>query len=389
MVLREMVSAWGMKPTCVENGREALDRLEGAIAEGNPFSLALVDVAMPEMDGPELERRILSDSRYASLPVIVLATFDRHEGTQWVLKPVSPTDLLPLVIAAVAGGSDARQSHAGVEPSPASRLSDAPLRVLLAEDNPVNQKVATRLLEKRGFEVVVAQDGQKVLDLSAKDRFDVILMDVQMPVMDGLDATAAIRAREQGGETRTPIVGLTAHAMEGDRERCLAAGMDGYVTKPIRPDELFVSIDRAITQSRLPGAALAGKFGVFDRDAALEFVGGDEEILRQVIEAFLAEWPGLLKSAQEAMTGADDARLCFAAESIKDHLGVLAAHAAYSAANEMESACHARQIVRARAAFNRLQEEIDALRSLLTASLEDGNDATPPATSVSETAPPA
>jgi two-component system, sensor histidine kinase and response regulator len=387
-ILREMLSAWGMKPACVENGREALEQLESASTEGHPFSLALVDVAMPEMDGPELERRIMSDSRYGSLPVIVLATFDRHEGTQWVLKPASPTDLLPLVIAAVAGRSETRPIRAGAEPSAALHRPGAPMRVLLAEDNPVNQKVATRLLEKRGYAVVVAENGQKVLDLAMRERFDVILMDVQMPVMDGLDASAAIRMREQGGETRTPIVGLTAHAMEGDRERCLAAGMDGYVTKPIRPDDLFAAIDRAIAQSRAPAAASAGKSGVFDRDAALEFVGGDEQILRQVIEAFLAEWPNLLESAREAMAGVDDERLCFAAESIKDHLGVLAARAAYSAANEMESACHAHQLVRARSAFDRLQEEIEALRVILAAALEDASDAVPHAQSDSEIAPP-
>jgi PAS domain S-box-containing protein len=261
-ILEEMLSAWRLKPTLAESGRQAMSSLEKALDAGLPFPLVLVDANMPEMDGFALVEQLRRNPGLAGAIIMMLSSASqsgdaarcRELGVAAHLtKPIGQSELLDAILLAVGG-----KLHAA---APASRpgthdpLREPPrgLRILLAEDNHVNQMLAVRLLEKRGYHVQVANDGREALEKLKAADFDLVLMDVQMPVMGGFEATAAVREMEKSTGKHIPIVALTAHAVKGDRERCLAAGMDGYIGKPIRSEELFEQIEALI-----PGVPLAG-----------------------------------------------------------------------------------------------------------------------------------
>jgi two-component system sensor histidine kinase/response regulator len=252
-ILSGMLLRWEMKPVLVEGGAEALAELATALQEGAPFPLIITDLLMPAMDGFGLIERIRQKPELAT-PTIMMLTSAGHRGdavrckelgvAAYLMKPIRQSELRE-AIARVLGA----RGHEGAIPLVTryslgdARDPDAILRILLAEDNAVNQRLATRLLEKRGHRVMVAANGHEAIDAYAKETFDLVLMDVQMPEMDGFEATAAIREKEKATGTRLPIIALTAHAMKGDRERCLAAGMDGYLSKPIRSQELDEILD--------------------------------------------------------------------------------------------------------------------------------------------------
>lgn len=247
-ILKGMLLRWQMKPTCVDGGELALEELSSAYRAGRPFGLILTDMNMPAMSGFEMIEEIRKRPELSTATIMML-TSSGHRGdaarckelgvSAYLLKPVRQSDLRE-AIARVLG---ARPQDGAIPLITRFSLHDArepkeSLRVLLAEDNLVNQRLAVRLLEKRGHRVLVAANGLEALNALAKEQFDLVLMDVQMPEMDGLEATAAIRQREKGTGMHQPVVALTAHAMKGDQEKCLAGGMDGYLTKPIRPQEL-------------------------------------------------------------------------------------------------------------------------------------------------------
>ncbi len=247
LILSEMLRSWGMAPTCVEDGRAALEAMEQAQASGKPFPIVALDFDMPRMDGCEVAERVRQIPALAGTKILLLTSADGREeiargqkaGVDARLrKPIKQSDLLSAILS-VFGASASVTGQAEPRHDPAAVRYAAPLRILLAEDNPVNRTVASRLLEKRGHTVLPAVDGAEALSLLERQEIDLVLMDIQMPVMDGLQATAAIRRKEKGGGRRLPIVAMTAYAMEGDRERCLAAGMDGYVAKPIQAEELY------------------------------------------------------------------------------------------------------------------------------------------------------
>jgi len=247
-VLEGMLKRWEMKACSAESGEEALKRLCEAREAGEPYGLILTDMHMPGMDGFELVERIREKPELSAATIMML-TSAGHRGdaarcqelgvSAYLLKPIRQTELREAV-ARVLGAQEQKSAIPLITRYSLqdAREPSASLRVLLAEDNPVNRRLATRLLEKRGHSVAVAGDGREALAAIAKERFDLVLMDLQMPEMDGFEATAAIREKEKTSGAHLWIVALTAHAMKGDRERCLAGGMDGYLTKPIRPQEL-------------------------------------------------------------------------------------------------------------------------------------------------------
>jgi two-component system sensor histidine kinase/response regulator len=247
-ILEGMLRRWEMKSTLVEGGVEALAEVSSAQNEGKPYGLILMDMHMPKMDGFELVERIRHRPEL-SAPTIMMLTSAGHRGdaercrklgiAAYLLKPIRQSELRE-AIARLLG---AREQIGAIPLVTRYSLHDARdpdtvLRILVAEDNAVNQRLAVRMLEKRGHRVVVAANGREALDALAKDTFDLVFMDVQMPEMDGFEATAGIRKREEGTGRHQVVVALTAHAMKDDRERCLASGMDAYLSKPIGPREL-------------------------------------------------------------------------------------------------------------------------------------------------------
>jgi two-component system sensor histidine kinase/response regulator len=263
-ILEGMLTRWGMKPSQVESGNEALKALADAQAAGEPYRVILTDMHMPKMDGFGFIERI-RENQHLSAATIMMLTSAGHRGdaarcqalgiSAYLLKPIRQSEL-KVAIARILGAAEHNDELPLITRYSLGDAGEASrsLRILLAEDNPVNQRLAVRMLEKRGHRVAVSCNGREALEALAADAFDLILMDVQMPEMDGFEATAAIRKNEAGSGKRMPIVALTAHAMKGDRERCLANGMDEYLAKPIRPEELDELLEHFI-QTRGRAAA--------------------------------------------------------------------------------------------------------------------------------------
>ena len=249
-LLGEMLRRWGMQPELVASGAEALTMLQEADRSRPAFALLLVDAQMPDMDGFTLVERVRQQADLCKITIMMLTSSGQRGDAArcrrlgiaaYLVKPIVQSQLLDAILNVL--GTRAQQAcPAPLVTRHSLREGQRSLRVLLAEDNVVNQVLACRLLEKQGHTVVVAGDGRKALQALEKQKFDLVVMDVSMPEMDGFEAAAAIRAREGGTRSHIPIIAMTAHAMKGDRERCLAAGMDAYVSKPIQASELFEAI---------------------------------------------------------------------------------------------------------------------------------------------------
>jgi CheY-like chemotaxis protein len=244
----------------------------------------------------------------------------------------------------------------------------APLRILLAEDGLVNQKVAVSLLEQRGHEVMVANDGQEALAALERRSFDVVLMDVQMPTMDGLEATALIRRKEQESGLHTPIIAMTAYAMKGDRERCLAAGMDGYIAKPIRAKDLYAVVEGIVAGARGSPAqdrGTAQNQETIDRASVLEQTGGSVETLRELVELFAKECPKLMSKMRDAITNNASSELQQAAHTLKGSIQIFGAKRPAAAALRLETMGRDRNLAGAEEAWAALIREIDWLMPIL------------------------
>ena len=258
-ILAEILESWQMAAVGVATAGEALDALRAAVAAGQPFHLVLTDALMPDVDGFTLAAQIAADDRLKAVKIVLLTSAGLaaprgRRAARFVatlVKPVKQSELLDAIVTAFAA-PDGRPG-AGVRNRRASRRAAPALRVLVAEDNPTNQKLVSVLLDQQGHHVSIVNDGRLAVERAAQEPFDIILMDVQMPGMGGLDATAAIREAERRTGRHIPIVALTARAMAGDREQCLAAGMDAYVSKPVRAEELFAAID-AVAGAGAPAA---------------------------------------------------------------------------------------------------------------------------------------
>jgi two-component system, sensor histidine kinase and response regulator len=232
-----------------------------------------------------------------------------------------------------------------------------PRRVLLVEDNAVNQRVAIGLLERRGHRVTAVGNGRDALDQLEAVSFDIVLMDLQMPVMSGLDATAAIRARERATGGHVPIVAMTAHAMAGDRDRCLDAGMDGYLSKPVDPQLLFAAVEQHAATVAVPVASATP--AIFDMAALLGRVAGDRELMIEVIRLFLEDYPGRLRNIAVAMDANDADAVRIAAHALKGAAGSLGAVAVYETSSALEQLGAEGRLDAARATWERLLVDVE------------------------------
>jgi CheY-like chemotaxis protein/HPt (histidine-containing phosphotransfer) domain-containing protein len=401
-----------MRSTAVDGGQAALNALDQAAAGGQPFQLLLLDVMMPEMDGFAVAQEIQRRPVLASIPIIMLSSGGRQSESAYreagvagaLMKPIKQSDLLSLIQTTLGAAAPGQPAHARLQAAD----SGARLRILLAEDHPVNQKLAVRLLEKQGHEVVVASTGREALVALgmrpqkegeegglqapraaevAPPPFDLVLMDVQMPEMGGFEATALIRAREKATGGHIPIIAMTAHAMKGDRERCLEAGMDGYVSKPIQPRELWQAIQQvAAAAGRRPvpetrQASSAGSVDaaeVLDSAEALRRVGDDLGTLRELVDLFIEDYPRRLADARAALAAGDARKFYVAAHTLKGAVGTLGGKAAYQAAARLEATDLARDRAQAEEACAALEEALEHLQPALLALVREDQAGTPP-----------
>jgi len=393
-ILEEMCLNWRMTPVCVSGAMEALHELQQAPARGDSFDLVITDASMPEIDGFTLAEHISNSDLITSTIVMMLSSVDRQMGIaqceklgirSYLTKPIKQSDLFD----AIASVLDLSVTHEDNISSATQRFPQIqPLRILLAEDSLANRKLALGLLSRWGHKVTMATTGREALDAMAQATFDVVLMDVQMPEMDGLSATRQIRLKEHQQQIpRVPIIAMTAHAMKGDRERCLEAGMDDYVSKPLRPFDLASVLshygqpeDRSpgdynstfsesqpdtesSPQTTTPPVASAEMVASTEMVAEaplevtsqtrssplpmeaempinwqtlLDYVQHDDALARDVAQAFLQELPRLIQQLSAAVSTRESGRARLAAHTIKGNLKTLGASAQQIAA-EMES----------------------------------------------------
>ena len=319
-ILEEVLASWGACPVSVDGGAAALEALVAATHRGQPFPLALVDGMMPEMDGLDLARHIRADPTIASVRLVLLTSAGRPDDASLLrtldisaclTKPARRSELFDTIMSVMALCDRARivdVARAPVESVRDCCATNRGLRILVAEDHPVNQKVAVRMLERLGHEAVVVGDGSKAVAALETGSYDAVLMDVQMPDMDGFEALRIIRERERTTGNRVPIIALTAHAMQGDRERCLRAGFDQYLAKPIHQRDLDAALT-ALTD-KVRGAREPDDSVLYRLNAICQ---GDDAFSRELAESFL-------ESAPDCLTGID------AALELRDGVA-LAAHA--------------------------------------------------------------
>ncbi|MBN2312447.1 MAG: response regulator [Sedimentisphaerales bacterium] len=368
LILEEMLSNWRMKPTAVDSGPAALAEMERAAKANEPFHLVLLDGLMPEMDGFTLAEQIRQTPGLSETTLIMLSSAGNLEDSRLcrdlgidycLIKPVKQSELLDSIVSALSvATADEIKPPVAVEESPASASH---LHILLAEDGLVNQKVAVNLLEQQGHKVTVANNGREVLTAVEREFFDAILMDVQMPEMDGFEATSIIREREKKSGTHLPIIAMTAHAMKGDRERCLEAGMDGYIAKPIRAKDLYETIDVTVSRLRGPrfqGNAVKEDEERLDGDKILEHTGGDTETLKEIVELFFEESAKLMATIRDAISTKNSSELQRAAHTLKGSIRIFGVKRPAAAALRLEIMGRDQDLAGAEEAYSTLEKEI-------------------------------
>jgi CheY-like chemotaxis protein len=394
LILHEMLVSWEMRPTMVANGRAALEAMENADRAGTPFGLLLVDGYMPEMDGFTLVEKVRQNARLSGATVLMLTSADGQGGAErcralgvaaHLLKPVKSRDLRTAIVRALGGAPHGRNTPAK---DALDQQSANPSRLLLAEDNLVNQKLATAVLERWGHTVEVVGDGRAALAAVAREKFAAVLMDVQMPTMDGLQATMEIRASEEHTGGHVPIVAMTARTMSGDREKCLESGMDAYVSKPFDLDELFAVLEpileqraservalgtvRALRGNRppavraTPGATpVPPARAIVDATALIGAVAGDRKLLSELVALFRVEGPRRLTDLRRALIAGDLAGVESAANGLKGSVGSLHAKRSFDAAAAVELLARRNEMQKMEAACATLEDEIAQLQRAL------------------------
>jgi PAS domain S-box-containing protein len=382
-LLEAMLSAWGVDATIVADGRSAVTALEQARAAGRVFPLVLLDARMPDLDGFAVAERIRSEPGLAGVTVMLL-TSDLMSGdiarcrklgiARHLVKPLTPSELLNAVLLALGQSVETPLATAPAEFD--ARRPSRRLRVLVAEDNAVNQLVIVRLLEKLGHVPVVANNGQEAVDAYEAQPYDLVLMDVQMPVMDGLAATATIRDREarHPARGRLPIVALTAYALRDDRERCLAAGMDDYLTKPVKPAELAATLDRLFRDPAAapvledPPPAAPAAWAEIDLATALDHAGGDRELLDELLAVFSQDMPVRMDALRHAIDRGDAPEVTREAHTLKGSLRLFGAVTAAGVAQDLEALGQAEDMTGARDLAATLDRQLERILQSIMAS---------------------
>ncbi|MDA1015996.1 MAG: response regulator [Planctomycetota bacterium] len=367
-ILEEILTNWGMQPAMADNVASATELLHAARDSGKPFRLILSDVNMPNSSGFDLARHVRNHPELAHTIIMMLTSGGRTGDVSlcrelgmsaYLMKPVKQSELFDAVVASL-GITDAE----GVQEEAAHPVEIIrPLNILLAEDSPVNQKLAIGLLEKWGHTITVANDGQEAVELWKDGEFELILMDVQMPRLDGLEATREIRRQEAESGRHITIVAMTAHAMKGDRERCLSSGMDEYVSKPVRAKQLRATLlqlfhGQVPSDQEAPVDFITNTVDGWNLQSAMESVGGDSELLLEVIEAFLEEGPQLLAALAAATKSRDPRAIRAAGHTLKGALNIVGAREIAKVAFDLEQAGRDERLDDAGGLFRSLSERM-------------------------------
>jgi PAS domain S-box-containing protein len=376
-LLCEMLGNWQMQATAVADGLSALAELSRAAATGTPYALAVLDVQMPDMDGFELVTQMLRQPETQAVTVMMLTSQgQRGDGercrqlgvSSYLSKPVSQSDLLDAIMTALG---EPLRNNAPLITRHSLRETRRKLSLLLAEDNLVNQKLATVLLKQQGHNVTLANNGLEALEHWQSGNFDAILMDVDMPVMNGYTATEHIRAAEKASGAHIPIIAMTAHAMQGAREVCLSHGMDGYVSKPINIEALWLELDALRPDSSdnfspMPEveSAVQDMLAIADFAQLRQNLDNDRELFKELLALYVADAPLQRSRLQAGMAQNDADAVRGAAHALKGMVGVFAAQRSLAAAQEVENLAGLPECA---AAVSRLEEVLKELDAALNA----------------------
>ncbi len=392
-ILHEMCEGWGMKPESVANGAQALAKVDEKLRAKSGFDFCIIDSSMEEMDGFTLVEELRKRPGCEDMKVIMMISAVLHEESArchelgvaaYIKKPIAQSRLLDTILNVLANPDKSSKNLTTVVQPRAPKPS---LRILVVEDNPVNQLVAKRLLERQGFKPVIAEDGFKALNHYADKEFDLVLMDIQLPEMDGYEVTRRIREMQKKIGRRIPIVAMTANAMKGDREKCLEAGMDDYVSKPVQPQKLFQVIETVCGgeagevksgDSPLPmhdgpmpihsaeQPIANGK--ILDRTEGLAHMGGDESLYQEIIKIFLEDAPGQIEKIRQGLEqGKADIVEC-EAHALKGSAANIGALSLSQTALEIETAAEEKHLEKAVPYVDLLSMEYERLRTHLNAA---------------------
>ena len=390
-ILQQMLASWSMRPETAPDVGTALTLIHRAASAGHPYRLVLADAVMPGIDGFTLATWLQGDPKLTGAVVLMLAAMDRQTHSQqcgklraeYLEKPFSRSGLFKTVAQSLGVGGQTAGSaakHASVPPAAPARL----LRILLAEDTPANQKLVLHVLGKRGHQLEIAENGRQAVDLLGRQPFDAVLMDVQMPVMDGFQATAAIRKLSDSTKAHVPIIAMTAHALKGDRERCLAAGMNAYVSKPIQREELIEVVERLAAKAegvRPSGSCPAEGEDIqppipnpqsptpdslpFSLDEAMMRLSGESGLFREMAGFFFSDGLKLLTEIQAAAGAGDATAVEKKAHRLKGTVLYLGAQAAREAIARVEALGRSGDLTDAAEAIRCMETELTRLAEAL------------------------
>ncbi|MBU0987090.1 MAG: response regulator [Proteobacteria bacterium] len=382
-IVREMLESWGLTITVasgVEDAQKILTALEGT---DSSFKLALIDTDLPEPDGYKLARWI-KDRNSLNIKIIMMQTLSsQHSHIDFnglnvkarITKPVCPSDLLDALMIAL-GMAELLPEKDSNRSKDKSYPDQRSLKILVAEDTPFNQKFILRLLGRWGHRAIVVENGRLALEAVSKNSFDLILMDVQMPEMDGFDATVEIRKLENRTGRRTPIIAMTAHVMKGDRERCLESGMDDYISKPINSDTLFKTIQALVPRETIDTPNVETSDDVpaaFDKEALLNAFDHDWDFFKEAVDMFVSDYPQMLKALKDALETENADNLRRTAHALKGMVGNFQGYAAAKAALKLEEMGRQEQFAGKNQAFESLIKELTKLEKTLKDLAEKGS----------------
>jgi PAS domain S-box-containing protein len=384
-VLMPQLRLWESRPSEAADGPSALRALYQALEERHPFQIAILDMQMPVMDGEALGRAIRSDSKLADTRLIMMTSVGRLGDADrmasigfsaYLAKPVRQSDLFDTLISVIAGQSTMRQAKAPTPPKHKLSGKWEGLHILLAEDNITNQQVALGILRKLGLRAEAVADGAEALHVLETINYDLVFMDIQMPVMNGYEATRAIRDPESRVlNHQVPIIAMTAHAMEGDREKCISVGMNDYISKPVSARTLSDILTRWLpgtmkanddqTLPAMDAADRAAEITVFDRIAFVERMAGDDELVQAAIDVFLQDMPRQIDSLQRYLAAADAVSAGRQAHTIKGASANLGGEAMQAVALRIEQAIKQEDLATAQYLVNELKDQFFKLTAAM------------------------